>query len=303
MDSKKIRKSIGRFLGWLGLHFCSLIIKALPYKSRYALARGLGKLGYLLARKQRRIAFESLQIAFDKEKSFSEVRQITEDCFITMAKSAIEVISLMDRPQIIKNIVKISGEENLNNVLARGKGAILVSGHFGNFPLMLMGLASFGYKTAGIMRLMRDERAEKFFLKKRIKFGIKTIYSQPRKQCVENSIRALRDNELLFIPLDQNFGTAGVFVDFFGHKAATATGPVVLAQRTQAAILPCFIVRQPDDTHEIVFEPPVELKQGNSPQETILINVQELTGIIENFIRKYPAQWGWIHRRWKSRPN
>ena len=152
------------------------------------------------------------------------------------------------------------------------------------------------------MRPMRDKLAESYFLKKRQRYGVKTIYSQPRQVCVEETIRALRNNELVFIPLDQNFGTAGVFVDFFGTKAATATGPVIFARRTKAALLPCFIVRQPDNTHKIIFEPEMELQESRTSQESIALNIQRLTDIIERYIRKYPAEWGWIHRRWKSRP-
>jgi Kdo2-lipid IVA lauroyltransferase/acyltransferase len=150
---------------------------------------------------------------------------------------------------------------------------------------------------------MKDHRTEKLFLKERARFGVKTIYSIPRRECVVTTIRSLRDNELIFIPLDQNFGTAGVFVDFFGLKAATATGPVVLARRTQAEIVPCFIVRQKDDTHKIMLEPALKLEEGKDEEETIRLNVQKITGVIESYVRKYPAEWGWIHRRWKSRPN
>jgi len=120
---------------------------------------------------------------------------------------------------------------------------------------------------------------------------------------VDETIRSLRNNELVFIPIDQNFGTAGVFVDFFGKKAATATGPVIFAQRTKAALIPCFILRQKDDTHKIIFERPIELREGKTEQETIIINIQRLTDIIERYIRTYPAEWGWIHRRWKSKPS
>jgi len=120
---------------------------------------------------------------------------------------------------------------------------------------------------------------------------------------VNNTIAALRNNELVFIPIDQNFGTAGVFVNFFGRKAATATGPVILAQRTKAALVPCFIIRQPGDRHKIIFEPALELSEGKDHRDTILINIQALTDIIESYIRKYPAEWGWIHRRWKSKPS
>jgi KDO2-lipid IV(A) lauroyltransferase len=150
---------------------------------------------------------------------------------------------------------------------------------------------------------MRDARTEKIFMAKRQRFKIKTIYSQPRKACVETTIKALRNNDVIFIPIDQNFGTAGVFVDFFGRKAATATGPVVLAQRTKASIIPCFIIRQPDNTHRVIFEPVLDLGAGKTPEENISQNIQKLTNIIESYIRRYPAEWGWIHKRWKSRPN
>ena len=192
---------------------------------------------------------------------------------------------------------------NLDAALSKGKGVILVSAHFGNFPLMLARLSLEGYSIVGIMRPMRDNRVEKIFLKKRDAFHIKTIYSQPRQACVEATIRSLRKNELVFIPIDQNFGTGGVFVDFFGRKAATATGPVVLAQRTKAAVVPCFIIRQKDDTHKIIFEPALDLQEVISPEQTVIINIQKLTTIIESYIRTYPAEWGWIHRRWKSKPS
>jgi len=303
MDSKKIRKSIGRFFGWIGLVLSSLIIKVLPQRCIYAFAKNLAAIGYLLASKQRKIALESLTIAFGKEKSRRQIEQIAKDCFIFMAKAGLEILFLMDRPELMKKCVKLVGEENLKTALARGKGVILVSAHFGNFPLLMAKLSLEGYKTAGIMRYMRDERAEKFFMAKRNKAGIKTIYTQPRKACVEETIRTLRNNELVFLPLDQNFGGGGVFVDFFGRKAATAIGPAVFALRTKATILPCFMVRQKDDTNQLVFEPPFVLETGKDYQETISINIQRLTTIVESYIRLYPAEWGWIHRRWKSKPS
>jgi len=302
MDSKKLRKIAGRFFGWLGLIFCSLIIKLMPRSWVYGFARGIAAIGYLAASKQRKIALESLSIAFGQDKSSPQIKQIAKDCFTFMAKSGVELIFLMDRPVLLRRRLEIIGREYLDTALSRDKGVIMVSAHFGNFPLMMAKLRLEGYKIAGIMRPMRDNRVEKIFLAKRNRLDIKVIYSQPRKACVENSIRSLRNNELLFIPLDQNFGTGGVFVDFFGRKAATATGPVVLAQRTNATILPCFIVRQKDDTHKIIFEPPLVLEEGRTNQETIAINVQRLTDIIETYIRRYPAEWGWIHRRWKSQP-
>lgn len=303
MDSKKIRKGLSRFSAWLGLNICSLIVRVIPTSYLYGFARDIASLAYVFAAKHRKIALESLGIAFGKEKSRQEIERIAKDCFIYMAKGAVELMFFFDKPHMLKGKVDIQGRQNLDTALERGRGVILVSAHFGNFPLLLGRLAVEGYKTCGIMRPMHDARVEKIFFEKREKYGVRTIYSQPRNECVNNTIAALRNNELIFVPIDQNFGTGGVFVNFFGKQAATATGPVILAQRTKAALIPCFILRQPDDRHKIIFEAELELKEGKDPRDTVLINIQRLTDIIEAYIRKYPAEWGWIHRRWKSKPS
>jgi len=303
MDAKQIRVSISRFFARAGLRISMFFVSISPPFFLYAFAGFVARAGYLIAAKQRKIALDSLKTAFGNEKPEAEINRIARDCFTYMAKSAIELMYLMGKPKLLKRRVSIEGREHLDKALARGKGIILVSAHFGNFPLLLAKLSLEGYKSAGIMRQMRDLKVEELFLKMRNALGIRTIYAQPRNTCVNSTIESLRKNELVFIPIDQNFGTAGVFVDFFGVKAATATGPVVLAQRTQAALLPCFIIRQKDDTHKLVFEPEIVLKQAENAQQTILVNIQELTGIIERYIRRYPAEWGWIHRRWKSKPS
>lgn len=303
MDVKKIHKSTIRFIAWGGLGLCSLIVKFTPACFLYSFANIVAGLGYIFAVKQRKIALESLSIAFGHDKSKSEIARMAKDCFVFMAKSAVELMFMLDKLAVLKQRIEIINKENLDAALSKGKGVILVSAHFGNFPLLLARLSLEGYKIAGIMRPMRDARVEKFFLAKRQTFNVKTIYSHPRNVCVETTIKTLRNNEVVFIPIDQNFGTAGVFVDFFGRKAATATGPVIFAQRTKAVILPCFIIRQPDDTHKIIFEPPLSLKEAAAAQDAIRINIQTLTDIIEAYIRKYPAEWGWIHRRWKTKPN
>jgi len=113
----------------------------------------------------------------------------------------------------------------------------------------------------------------------------------------------LRNNEILFVPLDQNFGSGGVYVEFFGQKAATATGPVVFAKRTNATILPMFIIRVTDDTHKIIIKEPLILEEGFDEQDTIYKSTKKITSMIEEYVRRYPHEWGWMHRRWKSQPD
>ena len=303
MNLKKTRKASSRFFGWLGLVFCSLTVRFLPWQCLYTFAKNVARIGFLVAIKQRRIALDSLSIAFGQEKSPRELRDIAKDCFSFMASSGVEMFFFMKRLQLLKERVFIENKHILDEALSKAKGAILVSGHFGNFPLMMLRLAVEGYPVAGIMRPMRDQRVERMFSKLRSSLGIKTIYSQPRKACVDATIRALRNNEIVSLQIDQNFGTgSGVFIDFFGQKAATATGPVVLALRTDAVLLPCFIVREKDNTQRIIFEPEFNLKREDNFDKTVLVNIQRLTKIIESYIKCYPAHWGWIHRRWKTRP-
>jgi KDO2-lipid IV(A) lauroyltransferase len=302
MDFKKFFKHFKRRLGRYGLYFGFLIIRICSEKSVYRFADFAAKLGFVIAGKQRKNALESLTIAFGNEKEKKEIQQIAKASFEYMAKGGLELFYLIQHPEIIKQKVSFVGKENLEKALAEGKGAICVSAHFGNFPLMICKFAREGYKTNCIMRNMRDQQVEDIFQEKRTKLGIRTIYSKPRPQCVSESIAALRNNELLFIQLDQNFGSGGVFVDFFGTKAATATGPVVFALRTDAPIIPVFIIRNKDNTHRIIIEPPFHLEKKTMSEETIEANIARITKIIEGYIRKYPEEWGWIHRRWKSRP-
>ncbi len=300
MDFKKIRKTFIYSLGRIALTVCLNLVKIIPFKFLFTFANVMGTLGFYIASKQRKIALESLNFAFSKEKSKKEIVNIAKNCFISMAKSGVEIAIYMNNKQLISEKVRFVNKERLDNALAKGKGVILVSAHFGNFPLMIGRLSQAGYKVGAIMRPMKDAKVEEMFESERRKMGIKAIYSIPRNTCVNNTIQSLRNNEIVFLPLDQNFGTGGVFVNFFGKKAATATGPVIFAQRTDAVLLPVFIVRQKDNTHEIVFDVPLELLKGNDENDAIVKNVQQITDIIELYVRKYPGEWGWIHKRWKA---
>ena len=281
----------------------SWIINCLPYGLVRALAYALIAVGFRLTIRQRRITMESLTIALGQEKSPEELKKIAKECFEHVGKSMVELIYFMSHPEMIRKNVFFEGKENLEKALKGGKGVIAISAHFGNFPLMLIRCAQEGYKTNAIIRSTRDQKIEAHFQNLRTRLGLHTIYSHPRKACVDTSLRVLRNNEFLFIPLDQNFGSdGGVFVVFFGQKAAPATGPAVFSMRTGPPLLTIFVVRQNDDTHKIIIEPPLFLEEKESDQETILANTARITQIIERYIRRYPAEWGWMHRRWKTRP-
>jgi KDO2-lipid IV(A) lauroyltransferase len=243
-----------------------------------------------------------LTIAFGAEKSKAEIEDIALGCFRTMASMAVEFFMFMRHPERIRKFVTIEGQEHLDEALKKGCGVVALSAHFGSFPLLLSRLALGGYKVHSVLRRMRDAGLDKLFEIKRDRMGVGSIYTQPREACVNLSLKSLRSNEIVFVQLDQNFGTGGVFVDFFGTKAATATGPIIFSMRTGAPIVPMFIHRIEGPRHKIVIFPPIELKTQGDRDKILLDAVQDFTTLIEKYIRKYPHEWGWIHKRWKARP-
>jgi len=125
---------------------CYWALKVIPLRYTFSFAKKISSLGYIIANKHRRIALENLEIAFGKEKSQEELVEIAKKCFEGMAKAGVELLVLLEKPDWLKKQVKIVGRENLDRALAKGNGVILVSAHFGNFPLMLARLSVENYK-------------------------------------------------------------------------------------------------------------------------------------------------------------
>ena len=302
MDKEK-KKFIRRRIGWVLLKTTASVIKIVPFRFILYAGRVFGLLGYFFARRHRKIALEGLSMAFSDDKSFRQIKKIARRCFEFMGESSWELFYFLKKPAMVKERVEIVGKHNLVKALEKKKGVIVVSAHFGNFPVMCLKLKNEGFPVNAIARPMRDEKTGDFIHKLRVDAGIKTILSYPKKESVFGTLRALGDNEIVVIQMDQNSGTGGVWVNFFNRLAATPVGPIVLGIRSQAALVPVFIVRNGTGRHTVFIEEEVELEKTQDKDETVLVNAIKFTKIIENWIRNYPEMWGWIHRRWKSRPD
>jgi len=303
MSFKEEMKKFNRAIARNTFYVLRWIIARLPYPLYKAFAAFFMALGYPILRRKRKIALQNLQMAFGLERTPAEIEEMYKACYQNFARGMIDLIYFIDRPKEIDEKVEIIGKEHLDNALKAGKGVIFVGAHYGSFILMYLKTVLAGYKTNVIMRRVRDEKWEEYISDFRQERGIKTIYDLPARKCVVDCIRALRNNEVLYILLDQNYGGAGrIFVDFFGEPAATATGPVIFAERTGAIILPLFMQSEADQRHKLVIEPPFEIERFEDDERTIDHNIARLTKIIEAKVRERPHEWGgWMHKRWKSR--
>jgi KDO2-lipid IV(A) lauroyltransferase len=276
------------------------LVRLVPFQAALVVGRSVGIASYFLFLRHRRAAFDSLATAFGSD--LKQIRVVAGRCFLMMGEALFETIYYALRKDAVLGRVRIVGEEHLKAALSKGKGVVCLTAHFGNFPIMMYALRESGYSVNTMLRPLRAEQTSVFLERLMLGRSIMPIFSYPRKEAVFKSLKALRNNELLFVLMDQNFGTGGVWVRFFGKLAATPVGPIILASRSQSPIVPMRIVREKPGEHTVYIEPELPMEIRNDPDESTLVNAIVITRKIEGWIRANPEQWGWIHRRWKSQP-
>ncbi|MBU4477714.1 MAG: hypothetical protein KKH34_01260 [Candidatus Omnitrophica bacterium] len=299
---KKFVKFIASWLSVSGLQLLLLLFKVLPRGMVYPLGRMMSRIYYIGAYKNRSLALSNLAMALGDTMSEEKLKCIARESFQTMGQIILDTVYYKDlSPEKMMALVKIDGVEHLQKALERGKGVIAASAHLGSFTVLGARLGFEGYKCTFVARHARNKKIEQIIMGFCRQTGQKVIFSRPILACMRLCIKVLSRNEILVIELDQNFGTEGLDVIFFGRKAMVATGPIKLSMNTGAAVLPMFIIRNPDGTHVIKIHPQVEFSFKGDTEKDIRGNLQNIVDTIEKCIRAYPGQWvNWIHKRWET---
>lgn len=288
---KKVQQVLGRW----GLYGARSLFRWLPMGVAIRLGAGIGLLGYGLVGRYRRVALANLQRAFP-EWSQAQVKATARRVFRNFGVALAEFLKApsMTLPQIEQRL-QVEGLEFLDSAFRKGKGVLLITGHFGNWELMARYLCMRGYPISVIARDTDDPATTELVTLIRERSGYKVI---PRGHAARPVLKALRNNEAVGILPDQNAGD--VFVEFFGQKAGSVAGPAIFHLRTGAPIVPLFNVRLPDDYHRIEILPPLCFESTGDIQADSQRIMQALHDILERYIRRYPDQWLWLHDRWKS---
>ncbi len=271
----------------------------LPLGCSRFLGGRIGDLLYFGWRRRRETALSNLRLAFGGEKSEEEIKALARKSFQNLLGGLCETVYFVLRP--VENLEKrliIEGKENLTQALEEGKGVIAFTAHLGCFPLIGRKFAADGWSFSYVIRFPNDVRARDYLKKlgERVKVGFISV--KPRHRCIGRCLESLRRNEIVCLLGDQ-YTKEGLKIDFFGHPAPTAAGPVVLSLRTGAKIVPMFIVRRADNKYCLRVEPSFPLEITGEPEKDILENMTRLTKVIESYVRRYPDQWAWLHRRWR----
>ncbi len=203
----------------------------------------------------------------------------------------------------VRERVTIEGSDLFLEALGEGKGAILVTGHLGNWELMLLALRIHtGQSLAAVMAETRNAQLDHWLKRMREQSG-HTIISH--KTALIGMVRHLRRGGLLAMLADQDSTRGrGVFVDFFGKPAYTPAGPAHLAHRMGVPIIPMTMLRREDDPrrHHYRIHAPIHADPAADQESEIRRITQLYTKVLEEQIRKAPAQWVWIHERWRHSP-
>ena len=301
--NKKITpaKRVGYFLGRTAVALCLTLGRRLPLAWLYRMSAPAGRLAFYLMGKRRKIVFDNLQLAFGSEGNRSGYRAIAQRTFCDSFKNVVEVAKLIfSGPPYIKGIMSIDGIEHLERALGLGRGVVAVSAHMGNFPLIGPRLIAEGYRFSLMLRDPRDSKLAAVLAGIRGKLGIESIPVQPSRTCIAESLKCLKRNGILFLQIDQNASSRDLWVDFFGREVPTFKGPVVFSMRTGAPIIPLFTVRDAPDHHRLMVAPPFAIDNTGNRDQDILTTTAKLTKLIESYIRRYPTQWWWFHRRWRK---
>jgi len=292
----KVRTNLEYWLARLILGFFAL----LPLSMAIALGRAIGMLG-LVSGKLRRTGRRNLELAFP-ELSGSERARLLRQTFANLGRS-LGVFSHFQKesPATWREFVDCEGMEQVEAARRAGRGVILFTGHIGVWEMSSFVFSIFAKPLGFLVRRIDNPKIEELVDRYRTSHGNRTI---DKRFAAREMLQILRSGERLGILVDLNtLEREAVFVDFFGIKAATTFVVAKLALRTGAVVFPAFTPWD-NKRKKLVFQvaEPLTFERTGDEREDILRLTQAMTTAVERYVRRYPDQWLWIHRRWKTRP-
>jgi len=273
------------------------LLKVLPYGAAAALGSMIGQVAYVLAPARRRLAVDQLQAAFPT-RTAPECRAIARATFRHFGRLLVAVLkfSTLTKDQM-RARVELEGEDRLRLALAAGKGAIVVTGHFGYWEIQGVAQPLVLPAMSVMARQLDNPQLHGLVEDIRCATGNRVIY---RHGALRRALRALNANEIVGILIDQHIlGTDAVQVMFFNRPVATTAAVAALALRTGAPIVPIFCLPVDAGRFRLVYEHPVEFPAGGSA-DPILELTQRCTDVLEMYVRRHPQLWLWMHRRWRE---
>jgi lauroyl/myristoyl acyltransferase len=265
---------------------------SLPLGAAYGFAGFLSLVKYYTSPRDRGAVIGNLR----KILPVSELPHINvyaRTVFVNFGKYLMEFFrATPSKKAYLEKVLKIEGLEHVDRALKRGKGAIILSAHIGNWEMGGIFMALSGYPMVVVALPHRFSKVDAFFNSQRERLGVKVIAS--KGLAVRHIYNALKKNQLVALVGDRDFNNGGRRLDFLGASKIFPRGPAAFALRTGAAIIPGFVIRHKKDKLVLEFAEPIE---GLESEEEIM---SRYARVIEEKVRQYPAQWLLFREFWKE---
>lgn len=292
LKNRLVYHTLHKLLGLLG---------RLPEKLRRSCAVKLGRFLFAVDRKHRRIALVNLQRALGPERSQDQIQAIARGVFENLFHIVFELgWSFTLREKEFSDHFTIHGLDDYQKAMAKGKGVLVLTAHFGNWELLSIPGHMADIPVRVVYRPLDSPSLDHFLKKTRSRFGGKPIPT--RRGAMRQIYKTLKHGYPVLMLMDQNVDWyEGVFVDFFNRRACTNTGMALLALKTGAPVLPVFLIRAEKGFHAVLGPELSTIRTGDARKD-VELNTQLYNRVIEIYARRFPDQWFWVHQRWKTRP-
>jgi KDO2-lipid IV(A) lauroyltransferase len=282
---------------WLFVHGVRLLPRRVARGVGAAIAaaafHGLGRL--------RKVGIRNLELAFP-EKTASEREEILRSVYRNLGYLLAEFCKMPGyTAEGASRFIRYEGLENFVRARERGKGVLVLTGHLGAWELSSFYHSLMGMPMGMVIRRLDNPLVDAFVNRIRCLHGNRVIH---KNDFARGLIASMRAGETVGILMDTNMTPPqGVFVPFFGVAACTASGMARIAAKTGAAVVPGFLLWEENEQRYVLhFGEELEVVHTGDAEKDALVNTAEFTAAIEGYVRRYPEQWLWMHRRWKTRP-
>ena len=299
------RASVREWAEYLALRFVVAILKWLPRSISRAVGASIGAIAWHLIGRLRRIGLRNLALAFaNNSQAMPEAeREHTLRTLYRLLGWQMAEFCRMPRASRAdaQKFFRYEGLEHYLAARSRGQGVLVLTGHLGAWELSSFYHSLMGYPMSMVIRRLDNPLVDAFVNRIRCLHGNKVLH---KDDFARGLLQSMHRGDTVGILMDTNMTPPqGVFVPFFGTLACTASGLARVAAHSQAAVLPGFMLWEPRERRYVLhFGPELTLSRTGDATADALANTALFTATIESWIRRYPEQWLWVHRRWKTRP-
>jgi Kdo2-lipid IVA lauroyltransferase/acyltransferase len=277
------------------------IMAFIPLSIGRSLGKMLGAVISIIPITRLKVSRENIKKTLGSSISDSEAAGLNRRVYMHFGQTLFELAHIfrINKKNLDKYIV-FEGAENLNRALAKGKGVFLLSAHLGNWEMITAAVSIRYGVLSAIASPQHSPSVNRLINTVRTRFGMELI---PKKKGLKKMVSAINRNRIVGILLDLNTKwDQGVFVDFLGRPACTNKSLALMALKMDTPVIPGFSIRENDGLYHIKLGEEVPLVRTGDRTKDIEENTALFTKIIESQVKRYPDQWLWVHKRWKTLP-